>query len=703
MRLSNFIRDNIETIVQEWEVFATTLVPAGQAIDHTMLRDHAKKMLETIAIDLACPESPQEKKDKSKGLASPCVKKSAATEHGSERMESGFSLNATVSEYRALRASVTQLWEAAQLNQPAQQSSIDDLIRFNEAIDQAISESVASFTIGKDQQTRVFDTILSSSPDLSCTFDLEGRYTYANKALTEVLGLSPDKIIGRNCFDLDRPNAAELQRQIRLVAKTKEQWRGEMTYTTPSGEADLYEYILVPILDNTGAVEAVAGTARNITQRKATEDENWKKANYDILTGLPNRRLFLDRLEQNIKHAARFDTPLALLFIDLDYFKETNDTLGHDAGDLLLQMTAERVRSCVRETDTVSRLGGDEFTVILQDHINTKDVKVIAGKVLKELARPFQIFTNTVQISASVGITLFPQDADTSEQLIKNADQAMYAAKIAGRNRCSFFSANLALAAENRLQLIEDFRDALPQHQLTVYYQPILNIADGRIIKAEALLRWCHPEMGLMIPEQFIGLAEEAGLMNEIGQWVFTEAALRSSEWSALVHMPFQVSINMSAMQFIDHSHIMHWGEYIKNLGLASHSISVDIKENVLLNESEDVSDSIADLHNAGIQLAVENFGAGYSSIACLKKFAIDFIKIDQSLVHEMATDANSHALTEGIIVMAHTLGLKVIAEGVETMEQRDTLEAAGCDYAQGYLFAAPVRAAEFSRMLSHP
>ena len=443
MRLSNFIIENIETILQEWEEFAATLVPAAQKHNRVMLRDHANKMLRTIAADLARPQTAHEQAEKSKGHDdSPAAEDTPAETHGAERLALGFSLDEAMSEYRALRASVTRLWEEALRNKPMPNTAFEDFIRFNEAIDQAISESVASYSFEKEQQTRVFDTILSSSPDLSFTIDLDGRLAYANKALIELLGLPLNEITGKPCFYLDRLTATELQRQIQQVISTKVKFNGEMPYAALSGPRRVYDYIFVPVLNKEDAVEAVAGTARDITKRKAVEEGNWEKANYDVLTGLPNRRLFSDRLNQDLKHAGRIDTSIALLFIDLDGFKEANDRFGHDAGDVLLRLAADRIRSCVRETDTVARLGGDEFTVILQDLTDTGDAEIVAAKLVRELANPFQVLKEIIHISASIGVALSSHDVSTPECLVKNADLAMYVAKAAGRNRFSFFLPN---------------------------------------------------------------------------------------------------------------------------------------------------------------------------------------------------------------------------------------------------------------------
>ena len=438
MHLANFIHANLETILMEWQNFAATLAPSEKKNDYSMLRDHVEKMLETMVSNINVSEPAREKSEKSKSHR-PAGKKTAATIHGSDRLISGFSLDATIAEYKVLRATVTRLWQEAYTGRSYPETGLNDIIRFNEAVDQAISESVVAYTSEKEKQTRVFETILSSSPDLSFTFDLNGRISYGNKAMSELFQMHIDILLGKNFHDLNFPDAAELLDNIQHVIKTKEQFRGEMTFKDMTGHLEFYEYIYAPVLSNRDKVEAVAGTARNITERKAVEEKNWKKANYDLLTELPNRRLFQDLLERDVTRAGRIGTPMALLFIDLDHFKEANDQFGHEAGDVLLRLVADRLRSCVRKTDTVARLGGDEFTVILQDGTGTEHVEFVAEKILQELANPFQIFNHTVHISGSIGIAFSSHEANTPEHLIKNADQAMYVAKHAGRNQFSFF------------------------------------------------------------------------------------------------------------------------------------------------------------------------------------------------------------------------------------------------------------------------
>ncbi|WP_296810793.1 diguanylate cyclase [Thiocapsa sp.] len=440
MRLSEFIICDLEAILQEWECFAASLLEPDQMMDKRALRDHARKILEAVAADLTEPQTERAETAKSKGKNDlPTNNDAASISHGKERLALGFSLNATIAEYRALRASVIRRWQKSLLGDPVSDTEIGDVIRFNEAIDQSISHSATSYSFEKEQQARVFDSILSFSPDLTFTFTLDGRFAYVNKATTDLFAHPSDQLVGKRFNEIDLPNGIELQQHVDLVILTKKQCRGEMCYPSHSGHSEFYEYLFVPIIYQDGTVEAVIGTAHNITERKAKEDESWHKANHDQLTGLPNRRMFLERLEQDIKNSGQLGSSTALLFIDIDYFKEVNDRLGHDAGDLLLRFIADRLRSSIREADSVARLGGDEFCVILRDFINTTAVELVAENILTALASPFQVLNNFIHLSASVGIAFSPQDACTTEDLIRKADQAMYTAKSAGRNRYRCF------------------------------------------------------------------------------------------------------------------------------------------------------------------------------------------------------------------------------------------------------------------------
>jgi diguanylate cyclase (GGDEF)-like protein/PAS domain S-box-containing protein len=460
---------------------------------------------------------------------------------------------------------------------------------------------------------------------------------------------------------------------------------------------------MVAARDASGAPLRVIGTYLDISARKEAEETIQRQANFDPLTQLPNRRLFLDRLAQEVAKSRRANLPLALLLIDLDEFKEVNDTLGHDVGDILLQDAARRIRSCVRDADTVARLGGDEFTVLLTELPDRMThIEDIAQKIIARLAEPYQLGNEMAYVSASIGITLFPRDAEDIDTLMKHADQAMYAAKKQGRNRFCYFTASLQEAAQSRLKLSRELREAVAGTQFTAHFQPIVELSSGRIHKAEALLRWQHPTRGLVDPMSFIPLAEETGLINAIGEWVFSESAQRAKKWCGKFGADFQVSINMSPVQFRAAGRMQTeaWLRHLQDIGLSGANLIVEITESLLLNVHTEVTDLLFRFRDAGIQIAIDDFGTGYSSLSYLKQFPIDYLKIDRSFVRDIETDPNDMALSRAIIVMAHELGLKVIAEGVETDGQRSLLSAAGCDYAQGNLYAEPLPPAAFEALL---
>ncbi len=443
------------------------------------------------------------------------------------------------------------------------------------------------------------------------------------------------------------------------------------------------------------------GIMRDITQRKKTDEALWVQANFDTLTGLPNRHMFYDRLTQEIRKSQRSGLPMALLLLDLDRFKEVNDTMGHAQGDVLLVEVARRLIECVRDTDTVARIGGDEFTIILPELKNITRVELIAQNLVTKLADPYQLGEERAFISASIGIAFLPEENADAYVLLKNADQAMYVAKNEGRNRYSYFTASMQETAKTKMKMINDLHDALLKQQFLVLYQPIVTLTDGSINKAEALIRWQHPERGLVSPEEFIPLLEETGMIIDIGTWIFRQAAAQAALWRAQYYAEFQISVNVSPVQFhYFGADFAAWFNYLKELGLSGQSIVAEITEGLLLDASSSVTSQLLAFRDAGISVSLDDFGTGYSSLSYLKKFDIDYLKIDQSFVRDLASDPNDMALCEAIIVMAHKLGLKVIAEGVETMEQRNLLNEAGCDYAQGYLFSRPLPAAEFEKML---
>jgi diguanylate cyclase (GGDEF)-like protein len=441
--------------------------------------------------------------------------------------------------------------------------------------------------------------------------------------------------------------------------------------------------------------------SREVHDRQLVE-QALREVNIDRLTGLANRSVFHDRLDFDIKRSQRSGLPLALLFIDLDHFKEINDTRGHEAGDLLLKAVGQRLRGHVRQSDTVARLGGDEFTITLAELHDIELVTDIAQKLCDDLARPFMVGEEAAYISASIGITVYPRDAASAGELLRNADQAMYRSKERGRNRFTYFEPSMQDAAQNRMAISNELRRAVEDGQLEVYYQPIVDLVSGKIRKAEALLRWRHPERGDISPDEFIPIAEHTGLISSIGNWVYEEALARARDWRT--HAPqLTVNVNVSPLQFYegDGGHCRKWlgngkpGEppEVPEMGL-------EITEGLLLSSDTEVLKQLLAFQQAGIKISLDDFGTGYSSLSYLRRFALDFIKIDKSFVYNLEYDAANVALCEAIIVMAHKLGLQVIAEGVETRQQAELLRRAGCDFGQGFLFGHAVPATEFETLL---
>ncbi len=555
-----------------------------------------------------------------------------------------------------------------------------------------------------EEELQLAAMVYQNSSEAMLVADADNQIIAINPAFTEMTGYTPEEVIGQSPKILSSGRQTpEFYQAMWHEINTTGQWRGEIWNRRKNGEVYVEWLTINTIYGEDGSVHRRAALFSDITKIKENEELIWTQANFDPLTGLPNRRMFQDCLQREIRKAQRANLPLALMFLDLDRFKEINDTLGHSVGDLLLKEAAQRLSHCVRETDTVARLGGDEFIVILNELDRLDSIERVAQDILQELAKPYRLEKNMVYVSASIGITLFPDDAFEIEALLKNADQAMYAAKNAGRSRFSYFTPSMQEAAQTRMRLTNDLRDALTGNQLMIYYQPIVDLTSGAIHKAEALIRWQHPTSGLISPAEFIPIAEDTGLIVDIGNWVFHQAADQVVRWRSKYHTEFQISINKSPVQFHrdpDTHHHTSWLDYLQQLGLSGQSIVVEITEGLLLDASQEVTEQLLSFRDASIQVSLDDFGTGYSSLSYLKKFDIDYLKIDQGFIRNLTAESNDMALCEAIIVMAHKLGIKVIAEGVETAEQRDLLIAANCDYGQGYLFSRPVPAREFEKLL---
>ncbi|WP_200285867.1 EAL and GGDEF domain-containing protein [Rhabdochromatium marinum] len=545
---------------------------------------------------------------------------------------------------------------------------------------------------------RVFDTM----DQAVVVTDADNRIVSINPAAVRITGYSFDDVRGKNpkIFASGRHDRAFYSAMWASLQRSRH-WEGEIWDRRKDGTLYAKWLSINAIHDRQGTLYQYVSVFSDITERKKTEELVWRQANFDTLTGLPNRHLFYERLEQEIKKAQRTQRRIAVLFIDLDRFKEVNDSLGHAKGDALLVQAAHRIAAKVRQSDTVARLGGDEFTVVLPDFGSRAQLEHIAQDLILTLAEPYELGDDDRgDISASIGITLFPDDADSLDGLLKHADQAMYAAKAKGRNRFGYFTASMQHEVREKIALAKDLRQALRRGELEVYYQPIVAMTNEAIVKAEALLRWHHPERGMVSPMVFISLAEEIGLIHEIGQWVFSQALAAVARWYQRYGRIIQVSVNRSPIQFEKLTPFCCTDE-LRQFDLPGHSITVEITEGSLLSQSQYIEQQLLDFRNAGIEVSIDDFGTGFSALSYLRRFDIDYLKIDRSFVSDLAEDDANTALIEAIIVMAHKLGIQTIAEGVETERQRDLLRAFGCDYAQGYLYARPLPIDAFEQVLA--
>lgn len=457
------------------------------------------------------------------------------------------------------------------------------------------------------------------------------------------------------------------------------------------------------------AAEAATAEAERKKSRELTKayrelekvrEQEYHLANYDTVTELPNRAFFRDRLQQAIAQAERHKQLLAVLFLDLDHFKNVNDTLGHAMGDQLLRMVAERIQGCVRKSDTVARLGGDEFTLILIDITRIETADLIARNIIKALSLPFILGGREFFLGASIGISIYPEDGKEAEFLVRNADTAMYKVKRSGRNSHQFYTLNMSTQASERLDMENGLRKAIKQGELELYYQPQLDCASGLIVSTEALLRWRHPEKGFISPDTFIPLAEESGLIFDIGEWVLRAACAQNKAWQDEGLPPIRVAVNLSMRQFEQSYLVEEVIRVLKETGLATQWLELELTEGVFLHDVHRASAVLAKLRGLGVSISIDDFGTGYSSLSQLRRLPIDTVKIDRSFIQRLTSDPDDAAIVTAIIALARKLNLNVIAEGVESEAQLALLREYLCNNWQGYLFSKPVPADAFKELL---
>jgi diguanylate cyclase (GGDEF)-like protein/PAS domain S-box-containing protein len=558
----------------------------------------------------------------------------------------------------------------------------------------------------EEEQLRFQAKLLEAVGQSIIATDLEGKVLYWNKAAEELYGWSSEEALGRRLRDLTL--SEELLDQAEVVAshlRAGRTWSGETLLRRKDGSYVSVLGTATPFFDDRGHPAGMIGVSTDISERKALEAELERRASHDLLTGLYNRRVFVDRLGQALLRTRRQKNSLkvGVLFMDLDRFKTINDSLGHEAGDRLLETVARRLKHQLRPEDVLGRFGGDEFAVLLETVENPSEVIRVAQRIAETLQEPFTVNDHQVSVSTSVGIALGTAHAnDDPEGMLREADVAMYRAKEQGPGRYAVFDPAMQTRAQERLELEAELRRALEQGEFVLYYQPEVSLHNGSMVGFEALLRWQHPERGLLKPSAFVPLAEETDLITPIGRWVLEEACRQAKRWEEehLPAPPATMEVNLSARQLARRGLAQTVEEALRRTDLAAHALALDITETVLIGASEHNAQALEALKKMGIRLYLDDFGTGYSSLSYLKRLPVDRVKVDRTFVKGLGGNATDTALVRMIIELCHTLGIEVLAEGVETSDQAALLKDMGCDLGQGYYFARPLRSEELAEQL---
>jgi diguanylate cyclase (GGDEF)-like protein len=559
--------------------------------------------------------------------------------------------------------------------------------------------------------------LVDNSPDVIYTLDSEGRFTYINQRVKSLLGYAKEELLNRHYTSLIHPEDLAIAKhafndkrtgqrstrndEIRLLCKPDADSlpRTEPPFITVELNAmGIYD---TPEPNEQSKFFGTYGVAKDISERKQAEEMIYHQAYHDMLTGLPNRLLFKDHLILGMAQAKRNRRKLAVMFLDLDRFKIINDTLGHVVGDQLLQSVAMRLAKCVREGDTLARQGGDEFTLLLPQIDDPKDAANAAAKLLDALNRPFRVGGQDHYFSASIGIAIYPDDGDSVDALVKNADIAMYHVKELGRNNFAFFSNAKTAVFSHRLSLENDLRRAIANHEFELHYQPQINTDNGKIVGMEALIRWNHPERGMVMPNDFIPLAEETGLINMIGEWVLNTACHQAQEWKIAGLRFERIAVNISAYQIEQADFVEKIKHALNMSGLESASLDLEITESAMMKDVDESREKLRQIAELGVQISIDDFGTGYSSLSYLKDLPIHTLKIDQSFIRDLSEDIFENSIVTAMIQIARGLKLRLLAEGVETSNQLAFLRKNQCEECQGYYFSKPVPVSEATALLT--
>ncbi len=579
-----------------------------------------------------------------------------------------------------------------------------DSYAFERAIRNIIEREIARQELFIEKERA--QVTLNSIGDAVLSTDMSGNVTYLNVVAEHMTGWPRKEAVGHPLCDVFQivdgathkpsPNPMELaikeNRAVGLAANC--------ILVRRDGHESAIEDSAAPIHDRDGQVTGAVVVFHDVSMARSVVQEMSRLAQHDALTDLPNRMMLKDRITQGISLALRNHNQLAVLFLDLDGFKHINDSLGHAIGDKLLQSVAARLVACVRKSDTVSRQGGDEFVILLPEVTHAADAAVSAAKIISELKKEHTLGEHRLRVTVSIGVSTYPDNGEDAETLIKNADTAMYYAKQSGRDNCQFFRPDMGLNAVERQSLEGQLRYALERQELLLHYQPKVNLKTGAITSVEALVRWQHPERGLLLPGQFLTIAEDTGLILAIGQWVLREACRQTREWLDAGLLAVPVAVNISSLEFRSQHFLEDVQVALKDSSLDSNYLELELTETVLMRHADSTAYALRQLKAIGVRLAVDDFGTGYSSLSYLTRFPIDALKLDQSFVRDIIADRDDAIVVDAVISMGKSLKHRVIAEGVETLEQLAFLRAHGCDEGQGYYFSRPVVAQHFAKLL---
>ncbi len=562
-----------------------------------------------------------------------------------------------------------------------------ELLRANRALEQEVEERKQI-----NSSLRKFSSAVEQSGSMVMITDSNGIIQYTNPQFTETTGYESAEAIGKSPSLLNSGRTPQdIYNDLWSTILDGRHWRGQLHNKKKNGDFYWSYLSISPIADEQGEITHFVAVSEDVTELKTTQQKMEQLALFDVLTNLPNRRLFKDRLEKALAHSLREKNKLGMIFIDLDNFKQINDTLGHDTGDRLLMSVSKRLISNLRIEDTVARLGGDEFTIVLSDLHSAADARHIALKLLDTVRQPFIIDGQEISISCSLGITIAPDDATDCSSLMKNADMAMYKAKESGRNTLRFFTESMNHEISRRVSIEKELKQAIQDNQFELYFQPQIDLRTGTISGAEALIRWHHPEKGLISPAEFIPIAEDTGSIIPIGEWVIEQACNVAKTINQGRLSEICISVNLSAQQFRDPALPRKVAHIINAIGLDSRLLEFEITETVLMENTRVASAILDGLKNLGVSLAIDDFGTGYSSLNYLKRFPVDVLKVDRSFVMDIPQDSNDMAITAAVLAMAQQLKISVIAEGIESDLQLDFLRQHGCEFGQGYLFSKPL------------